>query len=404
MDNLKNKAAKGNPVVIWLCNSSDKAQQWVGQSDGTIRLKDNTKFCLDVTGQKTADRSTVGISTCNGGTNQQWTLQTMTTGAGAKSGLTELLGKQSNKCLDVKANSTTNGTQLEIFTCTGGNNQAWSWNGATSVKPPTGTTNSGTVVSNLKFGSTTTNLCMANANNKVANGNPVVTAKCAPSDKAQQWVGKSDGTIQIKTNTKYCLDVTNKKTADNSTVGISACNGQTNQQWNFTTIANGAAKGLTQLVGKQSGKCLDITKASTAGGTHLEIYHCTGGKNQAWSWNTSGVASGGGSSGGGGTTTTKWAYLAPTGLKATKHSANSLTVVWNKVTGSKPTIKGGVPAPKGYTVAVYRSGSQIRNNTTTALTYTENGLTKGGTVVVHVWANGGPLAPPNASVTVVLTK
>jgi glucosylceramidase len=32
---------------------------------------------------------------------------------------------QANKCLDVTGNTSTNGTQLQIWTCTGAANQKW---------------------------------------------------------------------------------------------------------------------------------------------------------------------------------------------------------------------------------------------------------------------------------------
>jgi alpha-galactosidase len=52
---------------------------------------------------------------CNGGTNQQWTLQTNGT----------IRNNQSGLCLDVNNNQTANGTLTLLWTCTGATNQQW---------------------------------------------------------------------------------------------------------------------------------------------------------------------------------------------------------------------------------------------------------------------------------------
>ena len=57
----------------------------------------------------------VAIFDCNGGTNQQWRVNTDGTIVGVQSGL----------CLDVTGQGTTNGTLIEIWTCNGGANQRW---------------------------------------------------------------------------------------------------------------------------------------------------------------------------------------------------------------------------------------------------------------------------------------
>jgi hypothetical protein len=57
----------------------------------------------------------VGIYTCNGGTNQQWNLNSDGTITSVQSGL----------CLDVTGASTANGALVELWTCNGGGNQQW---------------------------------------------------------------------------------------------------------------------------------------------------------------------------------------------------------------------------------------------------------------------------------------
>jgi hypothetical protein len=77
-----------------------------------------------------------------------------------------------------------------------------------------------------------------------------------------------------------CLDVPNQSTANNTQLEIWDCNGGANQQ--FTQLANGTL----QVYGN---KCLDVTSAGTAPGTKVAIFDCTGGANQQWRVNTDGT-------------------------------------------------------------------------------------------------------------------
>jgi hypothetical protein len=68
-----------------------------------------------VPGHATASGTRVEIWTCNGGTNQQWRLNSDGSVVGVESGL----------CLDVNAYGTANGSIVQLWTCTGATNQKW---------------------------------------------------------------------------------------------------------------------------------------------------------------------------------------------------------------------------------------------------------------------------------------
>jgi Ricin-type beta-trefoil lectin domain/Galactocerebrosidase, C-terminal lectin domain len=72
--------------------------------------------CLDVPGVVQTNGTRVEIWDCNGGNNQQWTVNPDGTIVGVQSGL----------CLHVTGQGTANGTLVEIWTCSGGGNQRWS--------------------------------------------------------------------------------------------------------------------------------------------------------------------------------------------------------------------------------------------------------------------------------------
>ncbi len=129
LDDFQNNSLDKTPVVIWKCNSNDKAQQWTSNSDNTIRI--NGK-CLDVDKNGKTDHTLLELFTCNGNDNQKWIPTTIT--SGAAKGKQELMSPASGKCLDLIGGQTTNQTQVELFTCNGGLNQAWSWTNFTSTQ------------------------------------------------------------------------------------------------------------------------------------------------------------------------------------------------------------------------------------------------------------------------------
>jgi hypothetical protein len=85
-----------------------------GPSGGTGPVRSGVAGkCLDLPGGTTANGTKAELWTCNGGTNQSWTLPQDNT------------LRISGKCLDATGAGTANGTLLEIWDCTGGGNQVW---------------------------------------------------------------------------------------------------------------------------------------------------------------------------------------------------------------------------------------------------------------------------------------
>ncbi|MGW4551372.1 RICIN domain-containing protein, partial [Streptomyces violaceorubidus] len=71
-----------------------------------------------------------------------------------------------------------------------------------------------------------------------------------------------------------CMTVAGGATADGTAVQLASCTGATSQKW--------ASDAKGQLVGSQSGKCLDATGPSSANGTKLQIWTCAASDNQLW--------------------------------------------------------------------------------------------------------------------------
>jgi hypothetical protein len=73
-----------------------------------------TNKCLDISASGTADGTKIQIWTCNGTGAQRWTI--------GGDGTLRALGK----CLDVRSSGTSNGTIVHLWTCNGTGAQAWS--------------------------------------------------------------------------------------------------------------------------------------------------------------------------------------------------------------------------------------------------------------------------------------
>jgi LPXTG-motif cell wall-anchored protein len=104
--------------------------------------------------------------------------------------------------------------------------------------------------------------------------------------------------------------------------------------------------------------------------------------------------------GGGGTPPPVTRYPAPTGLQARAESATQAVVSWNPVSP---------PAPN-YTLAVYQLNGKRVQQTTVAgvgggrISTAVSGLHPSWQYQVHVWANGGQVAPPHASTLLTMPK
>jgi hypothetical protein len=103
-------SANGTKIQLWDCNGGAN-QQWTVEPNGTLQVYGK---CMDITGANYNNGTLIELWDCNGGTNQQWQAQNG-----------ELVNPASGKCLDDPNSNTANGTQLDLWTCNGGSNQQW---------------------------------------------------------------------------------------------------------------------------------------------------------------------------------------------------------------------------------------------------------------------------------------
>ena len=124
----------------------------------------------------------------------------------------EVVGSQSSRCADVNDNTIVNGTQVQLWDCSGGHNQVF-----------TQTSRGELVV----YG----NKCLDAYNSGKTNGTVVDIWDCNGGTN-QKWTVHSDGTITSNLS-GLCLDAYNNGTANGTKLDLWTCNGGANQKWSL---------------------------------------------------------------------------------------------------------------------------------------------------------------------------
>jgi hypothetical protein len=132
-------------------------------------------------------------------------------GGGTTTGPLHAVG--AGKCLDDPNGTSTQGTQMQIYTCNGATAQSWTH---TSSNQLTLTVNGST-------------LCLDANGQGTSNGTKAIIWSCNGQNN-QQWNLNADGTV-TGVQSGLCLDVTGASTANGALVQLWGCNGQSNQQW-----------------------------------------------------------------------------------------------------------------------------------------------------------------------------
>lgn len=112
---------------------------------------------------------------------------------------------------------TTEGEQLQIYTCDGRPNQAWTY------------TSSGQLI--VTLGDTIR--CLDSNNQGTTPGAKAVTWECTGQPN-QQWSLRPDRTV-VSLRSGLCLDVANSSTANSARNVMSPCDGRSSQQWALTS-------------------------------------------------------------------------------------------------------------------------------------------------------------------------
>jgi hypothetical protein len=123
---------------------------------------------------------------------------------------TAFVGAGSGRCVDIGNNVITNGTQAQLWDCTGGPNQTWR---ATATRQL------------VLYG----NKCLDAFNAGTTNGTAVVVWDCN-GQANQQWNVNANGTIS-GVQSGLCVDANGNGTANGTKIILWACGTAANQRW-----------------------------------------------------------------------------------------------------------------------------------------------------------------------------
>ncbi|HMG55745.1 MAG TPA: RICIN domain-containing protein [Kofleriaceae bacterium] len=121
-----------------------------------------------------------------------------------------LVGAQSSRCVDANNNTILNGTQMQLWDCSGGANQTWVYTARKQL---------------VVYG----NKCLDANNGGTTNGTAVIIWDCN-GQANQQWNFNASGTI-VGVQSGLCLDASGNGTANGTKLILWACGSGANQRW-----------------------------------------------------------------------------------------------------------------------------------------------------------------------------
>jgi hypothetical protein len=122
---------------------------------------------------------------------------------------TTIYGHASNKCIEMASHKGTDGSPLQINSCTGKNWQKWDFRSDGTIR--------------------SMGLCMDVAWGSSANGAAIQLAVCSGNPAQQFRLNSSNDLVNPQAN--KCVDVKDQKTANGTRLQLWDCNGQDNQKW-----------------------------------------------------------------------------------------------------------------------------------------------------------------------------
>jgi hypothetical protein len=127
-----------------------------------------------------------------------------------------VVGAQSGRCWDLASSTTTAGTQVQLYTCSGGANQAWTYDGSKRL----------TVYGNR---------CLDASGQGRTPGTKVIIWSCNGQTN-QQWNVNADGTV-VGVQSGLCVEAAGSGTANGTKLQLGTCSGGANQSWRVGSVA-----------------------------------------------------------------------------------------------------------------------------------------------------------------------
>ncbi len=292
--------ALGTALDEWTCGNRQANQEWQFTPVGDGVYKVSSRFVAmswNVTGGTgaTGDSVPIQLWSYTGNSNEQWQAVYLSTDSNGNN-IFEFIAQNSGLCLGVPNSSTSNGQQLDQYTCNGTNSQAFTLVAVdpapgspvpptTAAPPPAPSPDPNAWYNVVNVNS---NACLDVSNWGTELGTNLDQWTCGNGQANQQWQFRPLGNAIYEVSSRFVgmsWNVTGGEAATGIQVPIQlwSYSGDSNEQWlavYLSTDSNGIP--LFKFLAQNSGLCLDVPGASKSNGQQLDQYTCNGTDAQAF--------------------------------------------------------------------------------------------------------------------------
>ena len=226
-----------------------------------IQFTYNTNKCIDDYGSSTSNGNNIQTYSCTGNSNQKWFFNP--SDRTIRSMLNPL------KCVDLSQSNTNNGTNIQLYDCNGSDAQHWVYNSL--YKTIHSSINSDKCF-DAKDASQAVNL---NVNLQLWD--------CQYANKNQKWDIDGAATVSDVSNMKHIVPVIASGFAVHSHTGAES--GSNIQLWtkdDTNTAEQWYFDGLAIKMRNAQNLCIDLSQSNTSNGNNIQLYNCNGSNAQKW--------------------------------------------------------------------------------------------------------------------------
>ncbi|MBB5319405.1 hypothetical protein HDF09_004113 [Edaphobacter lichenicola] len=300
VDDLNFGTALGSVVDQWSCGNGQANQQWQLTPTGNGSYQVSSRLVAmswNITGGTGATGNTTPIQlwSFGGASNEQWKAAYLSTDSNGNN-VYQFIAENDGLCLDVPGASTSNGQQLDQFSCNGTNAQAFTLvqvnpapgnpvapTAAAPPPPPTPNPNAWYNVVNVNDGS-----CVDVFDWGTALGTRLDQWTCGNDQANQQWQLTPVGNGVYQVHSRFVTmswNVTGGTgaTGNQTPIQLWSYGGNSNEQWQAIFLRTDSdGNNVFKLIAQNSGLCLDVPGASNANGLQLDQFSCNGSNAQAF--------------------------------------------------------------------------------------------------------------------------
>ncbi|MCB9345654.1 MAG: ricin-type beta-trefoil lectin domain protein [Lewinellaceae bacterium] len=226
-----------------------------------IQFTYNTNKCIDDYGSSTSNGNNIQTYSCTGNSNQKWFFNP--SDRTIRSMLNPL------KCVDLSQSNTNNGTNIQLYDCNGSDAQHWVYNSL--YKTIHSSINSDKCF-DAKDASQAVNL---NVNLQLWD--------CQYANKNQKWDIDGAATVSDVSNMKHIVPVLATSSAIHSHTGAES--GSNIQLWtkdDTNTAEQWYFDGLAIKMRDHQDLCIELNQSNTDNGNNIQLYTCNGSNAQKW--------------------------------------------------------------------------------------------------------------------------